>query len=560
MGKKKALVAMIAIIAAASISLLLLTMPAPDLVPVQLSRAHLFPGVPNHLYVTIENIGDSDAHGFNVSLEMNGTIIDKKRVSGLRAGDSISIDFSWRPAQTGTYNLTVNADCDHEIRDSNELNNKLLETVEVLSTIPDLTIKEIDALHFTNTHDICLTKPLYCSAWFNLSNFIEVTVKNKGTEAGAFNVSLYINGAFFGEKRVPALDTGAQTRLTFNWTPGGCDCFDDCTPLTYELLAIADSDNEVEEEDETNNDLTSQEEVFWNGYSADEPLVNVAHGKLRGGIYITTGNSSYYRNLTTNESVTYIYNVSLPPGSEVALARYSVPFTWCSRIPAAAIDITTPGGLRYTVQPEASYFDRPCEFSKTNPVYGNLVFNLTPLVRAQGVYKITLRNINSPKFYPSACPLLIVYKNDNKPLIEYWLDEGADYLIGGRRDRGGFLALTECINEAPFPGTIDLHGVNNAYLAVISPWGGETWEVGAPEYNYLYFNGRKIGANVYRGYYNGTHQSFPVISTDVWSSNAQIGINISDVTDYLTAGDNFAAQGDNGDAMMPTTAILVVEY
>ncbi len=560
---KKTLGGMIAIIAGASIlSLVFLTLPAPDLVPIQLSKAPLFSGVSNHLTVTIENRGDSDTAGFNVSLETNGAIIDKKRVSGLCAGDSTSLDFFWRPAHTGTYNLTVNADCDHEIRDSSEFNNKLLEIVEVLSTIPDLTIKQIDAHHYTKTHDFCLTKPLYCSAWFNLSNFIEVMVKNKGTKAGPFNVSLYINGAFFDEKRVPGLNTGAQTCLTFGWTPIGCDCFDGCTPLTYELSAIADSDNEVEEEEENevNNELSTSEEVFWNGYTADDPLINVAHGKLRGGLYITTGNSSYYRNLTTNESVTYIYNVSLTDGSEVALARYNLPFVWCSITPAAGIDIATPEGMSYAVQPEASYFDRPCEFSKTNPIYGNFVFNLTPYIQQRGKYKITLRNINSPKFYPSACPLVLVYRNDNKSLIEYWLNEGADYLIGGRRDRGGFLALTECINNASFPGIIDLDQVKTASIAVISPWGGETWEVGAPEKNYLYFNGKKIGGNVYRGYYNESHQSLPGITADVWSSNAQIGVNISDVTDYLTARDNFAAQGDNGDAMMPTNAILVVEY
>ena len=560
--KKKSLAAIgIVIIVLVISALIFLSLPAPDIAPTQLSKETLFSNVYNDLTVIIENRGDSDTAGFNVSLEVNGAIIENKRITRLGAGEFTSLLFSWRPAHTGTYNLTVNADCNHEIRDLNEFNNKLSEIVEVLSTIPDLIIKEIDAFHYTNTHDICLTKPLYCSAWFNLSNFIEVTVKNKGTKAGPFNVSLYINGAFFDEKHLHGLNAGNQTCLTFNWTPIGCDCFDGCTPRTYELLAIVDSDNEVEEEEkEVNNNLSTSEEVFWNGYSADEPLINVAHGKLRGSLYITTGDSSYYRNLSSNESVTYIYNISLPEGSEVALARYNVPFTWCSITPTAEIDITTPGGTSYTVQPVTAYFDRPCEFSKSNPIYGNFVFNLTLYVQEGGIYKITLKNINSPKFYPSACPLLVVYKNDNKSMIEYWLNEGADYLIGGRRDRGGFLALTECINPASFPGIVDLNQVKKASVAVISPWGGETWEVGAPEYNYLYFNGEKIGGNVYRGYYNGSHQSHPGITIDIWSSNAQVGVNISDVTDYLTARDNFVAQGDNGDAMMPTNAILVVEY
>jgi subtilase family serine protease len=78
---------------------------------------------------------------------------------------------------------------------------------------PDLIVTEIKAYH--NKTD--------CPAWFNLSNEIDVTVKNKGsTPAKASKVSLYIDDEFFGRLPVSRLAAGANEAVTFeNWKPIG---------------------------------------------------------------------------------------------------------------------------------------------------------------------------------------------------------------------------------------------------------------------------------------------------------------------------------------------------
>ena len=72
-------------------------------------------------------------------------------------------------------------------------------SVAVPPPMPDLIVTDINSYH-NNTG---------CPAWFNLSNEIDVTVKNNGNAAAsASNVSLYIDGKFFGKLSVPSLGAG----------------------------------------------------------------------------------------------------------------------------------------------------------------------------------------------------------------------------------------------------------------------------------------------------------------------------------------------------------------
>ena len=76
--------------------------------------------------------------------------------------------------------------------------------------------------------------------------------------------------------------------------------------------------------------------------------------------------------------------------------------------------------------------------------------------------------------------------------------------------------------------------------------------------NYLFFNGIELGQGVYHD--KTYEETIDGISMHIGSTNAQVGVNLSDVTDYLRASDNRVGQGDDGDNMMPCNAFLVVEY
>jgi hypothetical protein len=154
---------------------------------------------------------------------------------------------------------------------------------------------------------------------------------------------------------------------------------------------------------------------------------------------------------------------------------------------------------------------------------------------------------------------VLVYEDKSDPVIEYWINEGADILIGGRRSDGGFLSLEECKNTATFPEPeehVDLE-VEKATLGVVSAWGED-------EKNVLYFNDEELGEGVYCGYHDPCIKEEEGISMSVGiegeTCEAQVGIAVFDVTDELEDEDNVAIQGDDGDCMMPVNAFLVKTY
>ena len=427
---------------------------------------------------------------------------------------------------------------------------RIIAVPAAAAELPDLNVTAIDAYHY-NT---------YSPPWFNLSNEIDINVSNIGdADAGAFNVGLYADDEYIEKKTVSGLEAGNSTIVQFKWTPIGDDCFDDCiftdTSKDYNLKAIADCDNNVAENDETNNNLTKVEKACYNGYIADEPLENVFHGTIHGGLIFTTGDGTYgglspYRNTT--------YEITLPTGATVELARLNVYYTWHyekDSCPQMEVSITNETGT-YVVPLDGRYNDIKCQCPGVGFVYpwGNYVYNLTCYITGNGTYTVSVKKTGGPSFCIAAPGIEVLYRDENKPLIEVWLNEGADVLLGGRRSDGGYLALEECIANTTFTGSIDLSKVKNATLAVVAPWGDSF-----PD-DVLYFNDVEIGRGVYLGYHETVDETVGGVSMHIGSTNAQVGVNVTDVTSHLRASDNVVGQGDDGDCMMPSNAFLVVEY
>jgi len=192
----------------------------------------------NEICATVKNNGTADAGEFNVSFDV-GVFSEEVHVDGLAVGEDKTVCVNDTTLRTAGENLTitVTADSDAEVEESNETNNALsvVETV-VAGPQPDLIVTEIN---------------LTSGALFaNQSNEICATVKNNGTaDAGAFNVS-FDAGVFSEEVRVGGLTAGEETTV----------CVTDPTLRTagenLTITVTADSDAEVEESNETNNVLT----------------------------------------------------------------------------------------------------------------------------------------------------------------------------------------------------------------------------------------------------------------------------------------------------------------
>ncbi len=432
--------------------------------------------------------------------------------------------------------------------------------ITVFGLTPDLIVTDINAYHY-NTD---------CSPWFNLPNEIDVTVKNDGTTpAGASKVSLYIEGVLFGKLSVSSLSAGASETVTFeNWKPVGEDCLQPVCDFSwsyhdYNLKGVADCDGEVAESNETNNETTVVEKACYNGYMADEPLENVAQGKLHGHLLFTTGSGVYTGLYSVGNTQTTDYEINVPAGASVELANLNVYYTWHyekDSCPQMEVSITNATGT-HILPLEKAYNDIKCwcpgaswEFP-----WGNYVYDLTDYIPGSGTYTytVTVKRTGGPSFCLAAPGIVLVYEDENAPVIEYWVNKGADVLIGGRRADGGYLAWWECINNATFTASSETREVVHATLGVAAPWAGSSWTPGTT--NYLYFNDIKLGTGVYHD--TAYEETIDSITMHIGSTNAQVGVNVTSVTaHYLKGSENVVGQADDGDCMMPSNAFLVVEY
>ena len=420
----------------------------------------------------------------------------------------------------------------------------------------DLTVTEIAAYHY-GTHG---------TPWFNLSNDVGVTVRNSGNaSAGSFDVDLYADSEFIGKQTVPGLEPGKSTIVPFEWTPypTGPDCLEtidnvcrfNWTHKWYNITAVVAGKN-----------YTTMRKVCFDGYEANHPLENVAHGTLKGGLIFTTGDGEYKGLYNVGDTQVTHYDITLPEDATVKFANLNVYYTWSKSkagIEVACaemeVSITNQTGT-YVVPLKKSYNDIKCQCAGVPWEYpwGNYVYNVADYIDGSGTYTVTVKNDCTEKcryFCPAAPGIVLVYEDANAPMIEYWINEGADILIGGRRPDGGFLSLAECINNATFPGSTTGEIVT-ATLGVVSPWAGESWKPGTS--NVLYFNDVELGRGVYQGYHKKYNKKIDGISMHIGSTNAQIGVNVTDVTSYLQASDNVVGQGDDGDNMMPSNAFLVI--
>jgi hypothetical protein len=128
--------------------------PPPQ--PIDLTPTAL--DIPDPIYVdcdhplaaTISNLGSGDAQAFDVTLKVDGVVVDEERVDGLSGNSDTTVGFSWRPDTTGSCTLLVEADSDDEVSETDESNNTFGVTVDVLEnpvpppsgavvTIPDVS-------------------------------------------------------------------------------------------------------------------------------------------------------------------------------------------------------------------------------------------------------------------------------------------------------------------------------------------------------------------------------------------------------------------------------------
>jgi hypothetical protein len=425
------------------------------------------------------------------------------------------------------------------------------------------------------------------SPWFNLKNYVGVTVKNnRNTTAERFEVSLYADDKPIGSKPVEGLSAVDAIDVTFEWEPKDEDPLSWADTAEGAILSYTDTNWDctlkavvVEDGKEIAENETKQE-VAWNGYMADAPLEYYEHDTVKGGLVYTTGDGQYRSGDSgddgTEYGTSYSINYDLEIEDGAKLARMYIYYTWSKpkqagepKAPKIGVTLETPSGNSEDLSMEKSYNDVKGDLPEPYGTYkyhawGTYTYDITDYMKESGTYVVSVTNQNDGSdddfatafsFAPPA--ILLVYEDTTAPEREYWILEGADILIGGRRGDAGFLDLEECRNEAEFRGEhLDLE-IEEAVLCVVSPWADDS------EDDVIYFNGRELGRGLYTGYHHdwsSSEDDIKGISMTIGAGEAQIGIAAIDVTRYLEDYDNEVVQGDDGDNMMPANAFLVITY
>ena len=239
----------------------------PDLVVSEINTSQLiYTNQNNIINAKLENIGNSDASSFKITLNANNLLVGEQTIEYLASAKSTIIKFNWTPIQIGNYQLEVIVDSENAIDELNEYNNRLFKNVEVIQEPrPDLTVTEI------NTSQ---------SIYINQNNSINANLENIGNKnAMSFKVTLNANNLLIDTKIISDLAKGANTSVNFNWKPNKVG--------VYQLSVVVDPNNEIIESNEYNNIISCEVNTISNASVHEKVIINsfeVSNGTQGGSI------------------------------------------------------------------------------------------------------------------------------------------------------------------------------------------------------------------------------------------------------------------------------------
>jgi len=176
------------------------------LTDIKVSNITVFIGETVQINVTVVNKG-TEVETFDLSTYYNSSLIETRPVSALGPASQIMLTFTWNTISVheGSYRISAFAPLPD---DATPADNTLVDGVVQVKTRPPIPVHDVAVLSVVPSSSL-----VYIGDVLN----VNVTVKNKGSVAEFFNVTLYYNSSTVGILRVDNLAAGSEYTLTFYW-------------------------------------------------------------------------------------------------------------------------------------------------------------------------------------------------------------------------------------------------------------------------------------------------------------------------------------------------------
>ena len=268
----------------------------PDIYPVDFSvnqkdaagnDTFAYANITNEVTANIKNNGGA----FNVSLTYgNGTVLAESRVTEKKSTAITPVKFVWRPTSDAI--LTISADTNAEIKESNERNNTISKQIAV--KLPDL----YPDLSFLKNETF----------YSNFTNTLPIEINGFGED---FNSTLSVNASVdivsdSSTSIITNITCYVQRVVNCTWTPKFA--------ANYSFTLCVDTDNDVIESDE------------WNNTESGELTVKLPDVTPHNLSFVPPANGSY-KNKILLVNKTNLINVSLQGAGEffnVSLFAYPI--------------------------------------------------------------------------------------------------------------------------------------------------------------------------------------------------------------------------------------------
>ncbi|KQC04225.1 MAG: hypothetical protein APR53_00145 [Methanoculleus sp. SDB] len=367
----------------------------------------------------------------------------------------------------------------------------------------------------------------------NEPNVISVIVTNTGgLDAAASTISIDVAGTVYSAA-VGALAAGTSETVTVTDTVAHAYA---SGPLT--VIATADSDGAIAESDETNNAMTADLILYYNGYKGKrwtdgDDLVTQESFDGRYGVLYSAGTTAYNGAGWTETTCGWpASDLPVPAGATVVSARLYQGYTYNKMGVDPAFTMTFNGNI---VAPVATYKDIKGFGSYSYP-YGLYVYDVTGEFDTTG-NTMTITPEAGQNYGIYGAYLIVVYQYDGTTVKQIWINDGFDMLWA----RNSYSVNDdEATAYAQFSG-VDTTGLGGATAIAILASAGDTGE------STFYFNSQE-----YTGFW-ADYQGSP-----------QVGFSVYDVSSVLASGTNEARlrssiSSTEGDNMYAMNTILVVE-